>query len=327
MKGVVNMNIPLTASLIAGGVVSACAIGSVIGAKTLFERVIPRQDELKVDLNEMADMAQWEEYKKIIRPNKEWLLARDYEHVTIKSRDNLTLHGDYFAADEESDTILIASHGYTSCGLSDCSSISSYFLKKGTDCLIIDNRSHGKSEGEYIGFGILDRYDLFGWIKYVNERFEGKKKIILYGVSMGGATVLMTTGFRECSEYNVKAVIADCAFTSPYDVFSHILKRDYHMPEFPVMNINDVMCRKKAGYGFKDYSTLTAVAETDIPILFIHGKNDDFVPVWMSEKNYEVCNSPKELLLVDNAAHAASYYESHELYENKVTEFIEKYVK
>ncbi len=321
------MGIGLAATLIAGGVVGACAVGSFVGAKTLFNRVIPRQDVLRVDLDEMADMAQWEEYKKIITPNKEWLLQREMDHVTIKSKDNLTLHADYVKADGESDTIVIASHGYTGCGLKDCATISAFFIRQSVDCLIVDNRSHGNSEGKYIGFGILDRYDMLEWIKYVNKRFDGKKKIVLYGVSMGGATVLMTTGFKEISDYNVKAVIADCAFTSPYDVFSHILKRDYHMPEFPVMSINDVMCRKKAGYGFKDYSTLTAVKETDIPILFIHGKKDDFVPTWMSEKNYEVCNSPKELVLVDNAAHAASYYENQKLYEDKVTAFIDKYVK
>lgn len=319
------MSTLITVSAIAGGLIAACAAGSFFGAKTLFNRVIPRQDELKVDLDEMADMAKWEEYKKIITPNKEWLMQREMEHITIKSRDNLTLHSDYFKADSDSDTIAIAFHGYTGCGLKDCASIATYFLKKGIDCLVVDNRSHGNSEGKYIGFGILDRFDCLSWINYVNERFGKNKKIVLYGVSMGGATVLMAAGFKELPD-NVKAIIADCAFTSPYDVFSHIMKRDYHTPEFPVMNINNVMCRKKAGYGFKDYSTLDAVKNTKCPILFIHGKDDDFVPTWMSEKNYEVCSSPKELLIVENAAHAASYYQDTALYEDKANKFLEKYV-
>lgn len=320
------MGVVLTASLVAGGVVALCAAGSMYGAKTLYNKTIPRQDQLRVDLNEMADASQWEDYMKIITPNKEWLMQREMEHVTIKSKDDLTLHADYVKADGDADTIVIASHGYTGCGLKDCASISTYFLKKGVDCLIVDNRAHGNSEGQYVGFGILDRYDILKWIDYVNNRFDKKKKIVLYGVSMGGATVLMTTGFKDLPD-NVKAVIADCAFTSPYDVFAHVLKKDYHMAEFPVMNINNVMCRKKAGYGFRDYSTLTAVSETNIPILFIHGDKDNFVPTWMSEKNYEACNSPKELLIVKNAGHAASYYENTQQYEEKVTAFMEKYVK
>ncbi len=319
------MNTILTASLIACGVVGACTAGSVFGAKTLYNKTIPRQDQLRVDLDEMADASQWEGYMKIITPNKEWLMQREMEHVTIKSKDDLTLHADYVKADGDADTIVIASHGYTGCGLKDCASISTYFLKKGIDCLIVDNRAHGNSEGQYVGFGILDRYDILKWIDYVNNRFDGNKKIILYGVSMGGATVLMTTGFKELSK-NVKAVIADCAFTSPYDVFSHVLKKDYHMSKFPVMNINNMICRKKAGYGFSDYSTLTAVQETNIPILFIHGDKDNFVPTWMSEKNFEACSSPKELLIVKNAGHAASYYENTQQYEEKVSAFVEKYV-
>ena len=319
------MNSFLAAAGIAGAAVAAGAAGAMAGAVTLFNRVIPRQDELRVDLNEMADMAKWEEYKKIIHPNKEWLMQRDMEHITIKSRDGLTLHGDYVAADEPSDTLVITFHGYTGSGLSDCASISTFFLKKGCDCLIVDNRAHGKSEGKYIGFGILDRYDCLEWVKYAVTRFGKRKKIILYGVSMGASTVLMAAGFPQLQE-NVAAVISDCAFTSPYDVFSHILKRDYKLPPFPIMNINDSLCRQKAGYGFSDYSTITAVEHTSCPILFIHGMEDNFVPTWMSRKNYEACVSGKELLLVPNAGHAASYYENVSLYENAVSNFLDKYL-
>ncbi len=315
----------LTAAGIAGAAAAAGTIGAFAGAYTLFNRTIPRQDEVRVDISEMADMAKWEEYKIIIHQNKEWLLERKMEHITIRSRDGLVLHGDYIPADGEPDTIAIAFHGYTGEGISNCSSIASFFLKSGISCIIVDNRAHGKSEGKYVGFGILDRYDCLEWTKYAAERFGKDKKIILYGVSMGASTVLMAAGFPQLPE-NVKAVISDCAFTSPYDVFAHILKRDYHLPPFPIMNINDELCRKKAGYGFSDYSTLTAVKDTKIPILFIHGANDDFVPEWMSEKNYKACNSPKELLVVENAGHAASYYENVPLYEKTVSEFLGKYL-
>lgn len=302
------------------------AAGTAAGAYTLFKRVIPRQDEVKVDISEMADMSRWEEYKtNTIHPNKEWLMARPAEHITIKARDGITLHSDYFAADGEADTIAVCFHGYTGQGLSDCATIATVFLKKGIDALVVDNRAHGKSEGKYIGFGILDRFDCMSWIKYLNVRFGGKKKIILYGVSMGGTTVLMTAGFSDLPE-NVKAIVADCAFTSPYDVFAHILKRDYHLPAFPVMNINDALCRKAAGYGFKDYSTLTAVKATRCPVLFIHGKADNFVPTDMSRQNYEACTAPKDILLVENAGHAASYYENPPLYEEKLFSFLDKYL-
>ena len=312
------------ASSIVGGLALLSGAGYTYGAYALYKKTIPRQTESRVSRDEVGDAKKWEGYIQLIHERKDWLAARESEHLTIKSRDNLTLHADLYPADNESDTIVLCSHGYTSTGWDSCSTIGSYFVKKGYDALIVDNRAHGKSEGDYVGFGILDRYDLLKWIEYIRERYDNKKKIILYGVSMGGATVLMTAGFEGLTD--VKAIIADCAFTSPYDVFGHIMQRDYHMPKGLVMGINGMITRKKAGYGFKDYSTLDAVKSTNIPILFVHGAEDTFVPTWMSEKNYEACNSPKQKLIIENAGHAASYYEAHELYEETVDKFLAEHI-
>lgn len=314
------MSIIGTVAAIAGGAVALTAAGSAAIANIFFKKIIPRQDGVKVNLDEMADMAKWEEYKKLIGPNKEYMMSLPVENIKIKARDNISLCGDYYPAEESSDKIVICFHGYTSSRMSNCS-FAAFMHKQGYDCLLVDNRAHGDSEGDYIGFGILDRYDCISWIDYVNKRFDGNKKILLYGVSMGASTVLMASGTEGFSD-NVKCIISDCAFTSPYDVFSHIMKRDYHMAEFPVMNINDMICKKKAGYGFKDYSTLDAVKSASCPMLFIHGAEDDFVPVWMSQKNYEQCSAPKDLLIVENAAHGASFYENSELYQEKVLEFL-----
>ncbi len=323
-KGVIVLGIGAIAGGIAGGLVVLGGAGCVYGALKLFNMTIPRQDTVRVDINEMADAKQWEEYKKKIAPRREWVMAQNPEKVQITARDGLKLCGLYLPAEEESEYLVIALHGYTSDKSSSCSQ--AYFFNHiGMDCIMPDHRAHGESEGEYVGFGIIDRFDCLEWINYVNKRFDGKKKIILYGVSMGASTAVMAAGLSNLPS-QVKAVISDCAFTSPYDIFSHILKRDYKLAPFPVMNINENISRKKAGYGFNDYSTLTAVQETDIPIFFIHGKEDKFVPVWMSEKNYETCKSPKRLLLIENAGHGASFFENTELYEKEVTEFLNEYV-
>ncbi len=311
--------------IMAGGLLAAGTAACFVGAHTLFNRVIPRQDVLRVDISEMADAEKWEEYIKIIHSVKEKFLQRPSEHVTIRSRDGLTLHGDLFRSEKPSKRAVILCHGYTSCGMNDCPTMAEYFMERGYNALIVDHRAHGKSEGQYVGFGILDRFDCLKWIEYVIGRLGDDSEIVLYGVSMGASTVLMASGSDELPE-NVKAIISDCAFTSPYDVFKHILKRDYHLPPRPIMDINERMCREKAGYGFRDYSTLDAVKKAPCPILFIHGKEDKFVPTDMTLKNYEACTGEKRLLLVENAGHAASLYENKELYENTVTEFLNAYL-
>lgn len=311
--------------IMAGGLLAAGTAACFIGASTLFNRVIPRQDVLRVDISEMADAEKWEEYIKIIHSVKEGFLQRPSEHVTIRSRDGLTLHGDLFPSENPSKRTVILCHGYTSCGMNDCPTMAEYFMERGYNALIVDHRAHGKSEGQYVGFGILDRFDCLKWIEYAIGRLGDDSEIVLYGVSMGASTVLMASGSEELPG-NVKAIISDCAFTSPYDVFKHILKRDYHLPPRPIMDINERMCRQKAGYGFRDYSTLDAVKKAPCPILFIHGKEDKFVPTDMTLKNYEACTGEKRLLLVENAGHAASLYENKELYENTVTEFLNAYL-
>lgn len=310
---------------IIGGVSLAGTAAAAIGAKTLFDRVIPRQDTLRVDMNEMADMQKWEEYKKIITPRKEWLMEQPLEQIDIEARDGIRLRGYYLPANKPSDRLVIGLHGYTSSGLSNFSPHSYFFHQQGFDCLIIDHRAHGESGGQYIGFGILDRFDCRAWIDYIEERFGGEKRILLHGTSMGATTALMTLGFGSLPD-SVKGVISDCGFTSPYDVFVHILKRDYHLPPFPIMQFNSMLCRKKAGYSFDDYSTLTALKQTDRPVLFIHGAEDNFVPVRMSRENDKACASPHELLIVDGAGHGASYYENMQLYEYAELRFIEQYI-
>lgn len=304
-----------------GGLFAAGTAASLIGAWTLFKRVIPRQRELKVDISEMADAEKWEEYIKIIHREKDKLIPRPSEHVTITSRDGLTLHGDLFLAQPAAARTAILFHGYTSCGMNDCSAMAEYFMEKGFNTMIVDQRSHGQSDGEYIGFGILDRYDCIEWIRYVTGRLGEEHEVVLYGVSMGASTVLMASGTEGFPE-NVKAIVADCAFTSPYEIFKHILKRDYHLPPHPIMDINDRICRKKAGYGFRDFSTIDAVKKGACPILFIHGKEDMFVPARMSVENYAHCHGAKKLLMVENAGHAASLYEDEELYKKTVGEFL-----
>lgn len=309
----------------AGTAFAAGAAAAVGGAAKLFDSVIPRQDGVRVDLSEMADMQQWEEYKKIITPRKEALLARPHEIITLRARDGLRLKASYFPCGQPTDRIVLACHGYTSKGVSDYAALSHFYLNAGYDMLIPDLRAHGESEGAYYGFGILDRYDCLAWIHLIVSRFGTEKKIALHGTSMGAATVLMTSGFRHLPD-SVRCIVSDCAFTSPYDVFTHILKRDYHLPPFPVMQINDLLCRRKAGYGFRDYSTVQAMQANTRPVLFIHGSEDNFVPTRMSYENYDACAAPKELLIVQNAGHGASYYENTALYEEKLSGFLAKYM-
>ena len=219
---------------------------------------------------------------------------------------------------------MICVHGFTGSGKKDFASLAQAYYKNGYNVLLVDNRAHGQSEGKYVGFGVLDRLDLRNWVKYVINRFGSNVQIFLHGISMGAATVLMASSIMP---KNVRGIITDCGFTSVYEIFEYVLKRDYHLPKFPIIYLTNIMSKIRAGYGYKDVNTTAEIARSDIPILFIHGENDEFVPLWMTMKNYSYCKAYKELFIVRESEHAESHYIDKKGYERRILTFIEKISK
>lgn len=307
--------------IILGSLILLSFIVAICTAIYFYRLTILRKPTATLENNINAN-TNWNKHIPFMKERLEWFDSQKTEDVYISSFDNLKLHGTLLETGNNKNCV-ICFHGYTSKGTNDFCALSKYYHENNFNVILVDERAHGDSEGKYIGFGVLDRKDAEKWIEYALNRYGKGVNIFLHGISMGGATVLMTSGL-DLPE-NVKAIIADCAFTSAYDVFSHILKRDYHIPKFPLMNITEMMTKHNAGYGYKDVSTLNEVAKTEIPILFVHGETDDFVPVWMTEKNFEACGSEKEMLIVKDADHAESYFVDTPAYEQAVRRYIDKY--
>ena len=217
---------------------------------------------------------------------------------------------------------VICFHGYTGEGLSNHVAIANYFLKRGYAILLPDARAHGESEGEYIGFGCLDRKDALVWIDWLIQECGEDVEIMLFGTSMGGATVLMTSGLEL--PVNVRGIVSDCGFTSPKEVFTHVLNKMYHLPAFPAIQGADLINKKLAGYGMDECNAKYEVQKAQVPILFIHGSADTFVPCSMCDELYENCHSKKRRLIVEGAAHAESYYKDMAVYETTLDEFAEE---
>ncbi len=217
--------------------------------------------------------------------------------------------------------VVICFHGYTSKGMSDYIGLSGYYLKHGYAMLLVDERAHGESEGKYIGFGCLDRFDALKWIRWVIDTAGEDAQILLHGTSMGASTVLMTSGLHL--PVQVKGIVSDCAFTSPKHVFTHVLHSMYHLPAFPMIPISDAVNQRRAGYGLDQCNAAREVKKAKVPILFIHGDADTFVPCSMCDEIYENCASPKTKLIIKGAAHAESYYKDPAAYEKALDEFTE----
>ena len=259
------------------------------------------------------DLAEKEQMK--IENNK-WL-EENASDVYIESK-KLRLHSYEVKAEKESKVWVIAVHGYTDSAYFMVGAAKK-FLHYGYNVLMPDLRAHGKSEGKYIGMGWLDRLDLMQWIDYLIATY-GNIKIILYGISMGAATVMMASGERLPS--NVRAIIEDCGYTSVWDIFESELDKRFSLPTFPVLNISNGVAKLKAGYDFKEASSVDQLKKCQKPMLFIHGGKDDFVPTYMVYEVYDAANCEKDLYIVDEAGHAEAKDCDVDAYWNKVFSFI-----
>lgn len=255
---------------------------------------------------------------------KAWIKKQQYEEVNIKSWDGLILKGHYLPAAFRSSITVILVHGYTGKGDAMGCFAQYFHEKQGFNVLMPDCRGHGESEGEYIGFGWQDRKDVIEWINYIVDKLGATSQIILHGVSMGGGTVLMTSGEKLPS--NVKFIISDCAYTSARDILTYQLRRVLKLPQFPLIHITSLICKLRAGYYLGEASALTQVCKSKKPILFIHGGADKFVPVEMVNPLYEAAKCEKELFIVEGAGHGDAYWKDMEGYMSQVNKFIDKYI-
>lgn len=306
-------------------VTKLAAVAGVLTASQLAEAVYfyrrtMMRNNAKVERTIKMAGTDWGQYMTLIGQRKEAMLLREHREVFCESEDGLKLCANYFPG-TDTKKVVICFHGYTSEGMKDFIGLSDYYLKRGYGMLLPDARAHGKSEGTYIGFGCLDRKDALQWIKWVIKECGEDIELLLHGISMGGATVLMTSGLELPAQ--VKGIISDCGFTSPKEVFTHVLHTMYHLPAFPVIAISDYINRKKAGYGMDECNAAREVKKSSVPILMIHGSADSFVPASMCEKIYENCKEPKRKLIIEGAAHAESYYKDMEAYESALNDFID----
>lgn len=259
-----------------------------------------------------------EEYEVFVKDAMTRLKEFRFEGVSINSFDGIRLQGYYFPSDKPSKKLIICVHGYTSYAFRGFAAIVPFLHSSGMDVLLVDNRAHGESEGVYCGFGVLDRKDVLCWVDYAAGRKGDDCEIYLYGVSMGGATVLMTSGLDLPSQ--VKGIVADCPFSNFWEQMNHTIKASSGLNGALIVNMVSNVSKKKAGFGFKDVDAGEEIKKCKVPVLFIHGTRDDFVPLSNTEKIAANCPTHVEKLVVEGAGHGMCYYMSPRDYENRMTD-------
>lgn len=241
-----------------------------------------------------------------------------FEQVTVTSFDGLRLSGRYYHHRDDAPVMLVF-HGYRSMTLRD--STGGYYLgrKIGYNVLAVDQRAHGMSDGHVISFGILERHDCLTWATYISERFGSDTPIVLTGLSMGAATVIMSTSLPLPN--NVVCVMADCPYSSPKEIICKV-SRDENFPAMAAYPFIKLAAKIFGGFDLEETSAVQAAGFSKIPILLIHGDDDRFVPWQMSRKIHESSNGCTRLELFAGAGHGLSYTLWPKRYEQVCIDFL-----
>lgn len=272
----------------------------------------------KTDPYSLPDDDQYRELRQQIHQLVENIRQFPCEEVAVLSVDGLRLHGQYYEQTPGA-PVQILFHGYRSSPLRDFSGGLPLALQSGCNVLLVDQRAHGKSEGKHLTFGVMERLDCLTWIDYVCNRDGNDIPIVLTGLSMGASTVLMASELElPC---NVKGIIADCGYSSP----KAIIRKVIHDMRYP-LELTYFFVRlggKLFGrFDIEAASAVDALKYAKVPVLFIHGDDDRFVPCTMSEENYAACCAQKHMLRVAGAGHGLSYMVDAEGYRSSIQNFL-----
>lgn len=240
-----------------------------------------------------------------------------FDEISIVSDDGLTLRADMLRGSGTGKTVIFF-HGYKSEPACDFAAMYDFYKSLGCDLIYVHMRAHGKSDGTYIGFGALDRYDVVQWANKAAELFPDND-IYLHGMSMGAASILQSADLDL--NKNVRGIIADCGYSDLNTVFRNLVGQLYHLPAMFV-DVFEYVNLLKAGYGFREASSVRSVSVARVPLVYICGECDRYVPKDMALEIFNACKSEKKLLLVPGAGHAASYMCAKDEYEALVREFI-----
>lgn len=259
------------------------------------------------------------EYKEKISKGIEYNNTRSHKWVKTLSYDGLQLMARYY--DNGYKNTIILFHGYRSSALRDFSCAVEMYTKMGFNILLCDQRSHGRSEGRLITFGVKESRDVLSWIDFVEKQYK-PQKIVLGGMSMGATTVLLSLKYKLPDE--VKAAVVDCGFTSPVDIIKKVGKQSFKINASFFIPFLNLACKLFGKFSITEDSTVDAVKNSKIPIMFIHGEDDGFVPCEMSKKAYSCANENCKMLLIKGANHGLSFLVDEESVTSGIKEFLAK---
>jgi len=300
-------------------IVAAAALLTLAVLFAVYRMAFYAPPDKRMDIHDLPGGSQYRKHREVTLRLIDELAARPYERITVRAHDGVTLVGRYYHFADGA-PLDIGFHGYRGHAYRDFCGGSRISFAMGHNLLLVDQRGQGESGGRAMTFGVLERQDAMVWLRWAQERL-GRVPTTLYGVSMGGATVLMSTELPLPA--HVRAVIADCPYSDPVEIICHVGRR-MHLPPVLTRPLAIAAARLFGGFDLRAASALTALEKAQIPVLLIHGEDDRFVPCEMSRRMAQVNPEKVRLCTFPGAGHGLSYMEDTARYERIVQAFLDE---
>ncbi len=241
-----------------------------------------------------------------------------HEALSMRSRDGLTLRANWYPNENATKTVILL-HGWRSTPWWDYGGVFEMLYEAGYAILAVSQRALFESDGTYVTYGVRESEDLSDWIDLIGTRYGKDRKIALMGVSMGAATVLLTTG--KPLPDTVKCAVSDCSYTKASELF-----REGAHGWLPISRLCvDLVSRMKTHTSYFPANCLKAVARSKTPTYFVHGDDDEVVPYRMLDELYRACAAPKTQWTVHGAKHGEAYATDPEGYRARILPFLDRY--
>lgn len=289
------------------GVLIVLLITVIIGISYFFAKAItlPKVPTMEESRIKETGRNGWKEYDRYPKKNVEMI-----------SFDGYILHGEVW--ERPGKKYVVVTHGYTSTRFGSVKYAHIYYAL-GYNVVIYDLRYHGENQGGYCSMGYLESRDVLSVIQWVRDTYGNDCIIGLHGESLGSASTIQALGVEQ----NLLFAVSDCGFSDLKELMQYQAHARYHLPEFLAKTISWINYLIH-GYQFYDICPKKALENNQVPVLFIHGEKDDFIPPSMCRDMYEMTKSKKKMILFPNAVHAESYLSDPDTYEKCVAEFVKE---
>lgn len=249
----------------------------------------------------------WEEYDRMPK-----------EAYKIEAADGYQLQAYVIPAEVKSNKYVVISHGYS---YNRYGSVKYTLLFHLLDyhCIIYDNRGHGNNESSICTMGVQESRDLISVIQDTYRRYGEDIYLGLHGESMGAALQIMSLAYRP----RVHFIINDCGYGELIKVLRHKAKQLFHLPGW-ICNVSSLVSTKIYGYSFQKVRPIDALKDNEIPICFMHGKDDNFISCDHSIAMEKQTEGYSEIHLFPGADHAQSIDSDPNRYKEIVEKFLKK---